>query len=73
MANISTFVLINLTCHLLTKYFLKEALKNFIIISLEGKGMEEKKIVLKWKSVKVPDTAHVSAMYCFKNCDKMAN
>lgn len=32
-----------------------------------------KTIIIKWKSVKVKDDSRVSAMYCFKNCDKNQN
>ena len=32
-----------------------------------------KKIVLKWKVSKIKDRGRVSAMYCFKGCDKNAN
>lgn len=32
-----------------------------------------KTITLKWKVVKVKDSARASAMYCFKNCEKNQN
>lgn len=32
-----------------------------------------KTITLKWTVAKVKDSSRVSAMYCFKNCDKNQN
>ena len=56
--------------NVLTCFNIGDIIKNIL---KERRKPRMKKIVLKWKAVKTKDNARVSAMYCFKNCDKNQN